>query len=136
MQKIKVYKVNPTCRESQLVLSTCLIASLLTSSPTFDNATSIFGEEKNPLPTSSAFATIDLLLAFEKELRKRWLAGAGNNFCTNMLHSRHLSFKAENCLKIVKIPPRHVALHLDHLLHGVLGKENDQGEASDPAGFP
>ena len=96
----------------------------------------LYLEKKTSLPTSSALATIDLLLAFEKELRKRWLAGAGNNFCTNMLHSRHLSFKAENSLKIVKLPPRHVALHLDHLLHGVLGKENDQGEASDPAGFP
>ena len=29
-----------------------------------------------------------------------------------MLHSRHLSFKAENCLKIVKLPPRHVVLRL------------------------
>ena len=41
-------------------------------------------------PTSSALATMSLLVALEKELRKRWLVGAGNSFCTNMLHSRHL----------------------------------------------
>ena len=43
-------------------------------------------------PTSSALATMDLLVALEKEVRKRWLAGPGISFCTKVLHSRHLGF--------------------------------------------
>ena len=34
-----------------------------------------------------------LLITLEKEVRKRWLVGAGNSFWTIMLHSRHLDNK-------------------------------------------
>ena len=97
-------------------------------------------------PTSSALATMDLLLALEKELRKRWLAGPGNSFCTNVLHSRHLGCKIKkiefflkiffkyfsHIYKFFKVLPGCILFQLDHLLHGVLGKEDNQGETSNP----
>ena len=134
-----------TWRESQLVFSTWRIASLRTCSPTCNNVamTTVSrqckamaiprwgnGNHVCRLVTSSALAMIASLLVFEKELRKRWLAGPGfvfifpfvcceldqiiktlmsgpgNRFCTIILHSRHLGFKgsavfSQNGLKFV-----------------------------------
>ena len=79
-----------TWRESQLVFSTWRIASLRTCSPTCNNMAIITvsrqckamarprwgnGNHVCRLVTSSALAMIASLLVFEKELRKRWLAG-------------------------------------------------------------